>query len=373
MVYSRSIGGVMYAGSGGDRTGANMRVIIQVSSGPAAGKRFLLGAGQTVKVGRTEWADHSFPEDGRMSSTHFALETDATACYVHDLGSTNGTFVGGRRIAEKAALRHGDEILAGQTRFQVQLEGMQGEGMPGEGAFPQGVPLPGMEGPADAMGPAFPMAAPPVAPFPDFPQPVAASFTVEKCDSGLTLCRGTGDQILPADLAVLLCQTCPAYLIVDFRNLGSPPPEDLAARNYLFDWLPPPSAEIISPLLIGQDDLLTWPMLIAQGWGKDAVICLFSRQEKPALLEHLHRSLRAKPQREDMSGGMLGYCWPSVMSMLLGHSPPSMIRPLLAGIDAVLVELPDLPETWQLYGEAGVAQLLVQAGLTQKSAEHAHA
>jgi hypothetical protein len=348
-----------------------MRVIIQVSSGPAAGKTIVLGAGQTVQVGRTEWADYSFPEDGRLSSTHFALETDATACYVRDLGSTNGTFVGGRRIAEKVALCHGDEIVAGHTRFQVKLEGAQAEGAQLDGAFPAGVPLPGMEGPAELAAPPF--VAPPAAPFPVSPQQAGATFTVEKCNSGLTLCRGSNDQIPPADLAVLLCQSCPAYLIVDFHKLGSPPPEDLAARNYLFDWLPLPSAEIVSPLLVGQDDLLTWPVLIAQGWGKDAVICLFSRQEKPALLEHLHRALRAKPEREDMSGGMLGYCWPSVMSMLLGHGPPSMIRPLLAGIDAVLVELPDLPETWQLFGDAGVAHLLVQAGLTQRSAEHAHA
>ena len=343
-----------------------MRVIIEITSGPAAGKKILLGAGQTVQVGRTEWADYSFPQDGRMSSTHFALETDATGCYVRDLGSTNGTFVGGRKVADKVAVRHGDEILAGQTRFQVQMEGAQIEGQQvGDasmgGAFPVEAPLPGFDGPAELPAASFVM-PPPVS-----PQQGGATFTVEKCDSGLTLCRGTGDQIPPADLAVLLCQSCPAYLIVDFHKLGSPPPGDLAARNYLFDWLPPPSAEIVSPLLVGQDDLLTWPMLIAEGWGKDAVICLFSRQEKPALLAHLHRSLRAKPQREDMSGGMLGYCWPSVMSMLLGHSPPSMVRPLLAGIDAVLVELPDLPETWQLFGEAGVAELLTQAGLTRSS------
>ena len=144
-------------------------------------------------------------------------------------------------------------------------------------------------------------------------------------------------------------------------------------RHYLFDWLPEPSAELVSPLLVGQDDLLTWPVLIGEGWGKDAVICLFSRQDKAALAEHLHRSLRAKPQRDDMSGGMLGYCWPSVMSMLLGHSPASMARPLLAGIDAVLVELPDLPETWQLFGEAGVVNLLTQAGLRRQTEEVAHA
>jgi hypothetical protein len=165
----------------------------------------------------------------------------------------------------------------------------------------------------------------------------------------------------------------PVYLIVDFRNLGSPPPEQIVTPQYLFDWLDPVAAPLASPVVVGQDDLLDWPNLIRQAWGKDAVICLFSRQEKPALLEHLRRSLRAKPKREDMSGGMLGFCWPSVMAMLLAHGPPALVRQLLAGIDAVLVELPDLPETWQVYGEAGVADLLAQAGLSREPAEQSGA
>jgi hypothetical protein len=192
---------------------------------------------------------------------------------------------------------------------------------------------------------------------------------VEKCDSGLTLCRGNNDQIPPANLAVLLCQSCPAYLIVDFRNLGSPPPEELASRNYLFDWLPPPAAAVASPVVVGQDDLLTWPMLIAEGWGKDAVICFFSQQEKSAVLDHLRHVIRAKPERQDTVGAILGFCWPSVASMLLAHSAPAMVQQLLVGIDAVLVELPDLPETWQVYGQARVADLLAEVGFSRKPAD----
>ena len=150
--------------------GATMRIIIQVSSGPAAGKRILLGAGHSVTIGRTEWADHAFPQDGRMSGTHFALETDSAACYVRDMGSTNGTFVGGRRIGDRVALRHGDEILAGETRFQVQIEGAAGEGA-NPGAAQLGA-APVAAGPFPDILPEFaspPLAPPPVAAdsFPD--------------------------------------------------------------------------------------------------------------------------------------------------------------------------------------------------------------
>ena len=308
-----------------------------------------------VQVGRTEWADHSFPQDGRMSSVHFALEADGTGCYVRDLGSTNGTSLNGQRVTDRVPLRQGDEICAGQTRFVVHVEG----GAPRETAL------------GAAQGTTDLAAARPTGPMPVPPQQGSVTYTVEKCDSGLTLCRGSNEEIPPPDLAVLLCQTCPAYVLADFRNLGSPPPEELAARNYLFDWLEPPAADVASPLLIGQDDLLTWPMLIEQGWGKDAVICLFSQQEKPLLLEHLRRAIRAKPNREDLSGGMLGFCWPSVLSMLLAHGAAPLVRQLLSGIDAVLVELPDLPETWQVYGEARVADLLAEVGFSRKAADRA--
>ena len=39
---------------------------------------------------------------------------------------------------------------------------------------------------------------------------------------------------------------------------------------------------------------------------------------------------------------------------------------VLAGIDAVLVELPDLPETWQVYGARPAAEALERIGLVRR-------
>ena len=44
-----------------------MRIIVEVISGPAAGKKIVPGPGQTVQISRTERADYSFPQDGQLT------------------------------------------------------------------------------------------------------------------------------------------------------------------------------------------------------------------------------------------------------------------------------------------------------------------
>jgi len=326
-----------------------MRVVLEVKSGAAAGRRTLLGVGQTLKVGRTEWADFSVPQDGHMSGVHFALETDGQTCYLSDLGSSNGTFVNDQPISEKTVLHHGDTILAGQTLFIIRTEGDKPE-----------------EAAIGAEAHAAPAMTAVSTPAPSSPPQGKAAYTTETCDSGLTLCRGSIEEIQPADLAGLLGRECPLFLIVDFKHLGTDPPEDLERPDYLFDWLSPEAAALVSPIVLSHKETAAWPILVEKGWGEDAVVCLFSNQEKPVLLEHLRRSARAKHHRDDDSGGMLGYCWPSVMALLLSHNTASFVEQLLSGIDAVLVELPDLPETWQLYGDHRVPKLLDRVGLVRK-------
>ena len=102
-----------------------MRIVLETTSGPRSGHKVRLGAGQEVKVGRTEWADFSLAEDGHMSGVHFALETDSLACYLIDLESSNGTFLNGQQVPAntKITLGNGDEILAGKTSFLLHVEG----------------------------------------------------------------------------------------------------------------------------------------------------------------------------------------------------------------------------------------------------------
>jgi hypothetical protein len=320
--------------------------MLEVVSGPAAGRKIRLGTGQEVRVGRTEWADYSFPHDGLMSSVHFSLQLEPSGCFVQDLNSSNGTCVNGRPISERTMLSPGDEILAGETRFVLHAEG----------------DLPARTASAARKPVLAPAALPQQPAQRALPEGRRWTFTAEKCGSGLALCRGSVAEIPPQEVATLLCQISPVSLIVDFRNLGSGAPAELTARDYLFDWLAPEAAALASPLLISQTDLLAWPALVEAGWGLDAVVCLFSQQDKPAMLAHLRRALRVKPNREDLNAGVLGLCWPGILGMLLAHGKPGFVQQLMAGIDAVMVELPDLPETWQLYGDTKLPGVLEKMG-----------
>ncbi|MBC7851823.1 MAG: FHA domain-containing protein [Pirellulaceae bacterium] len=98
-----------------------MRVILEVQSGSAGGKKTWLRSGQKVVVGRTEGADYVIPQDGQISSRHFEVECSLQDCLIRDLGSSNGTFLNGQKV-EEAVLRSGDRIVAGQTTFVVQIE-----------------------------------------------------------------------------------------------------------------------------------------------------------------------------------------------------------------------------------------------------------
>lgn len=342
-----------------------MRVILQVTSGASAGRKTLLGANQVLQVGRTEWADLAVTHDGHMSGLHFALETDNASCFIKDLGSTNGTFVNGQPLAERKQLKGGDEIRAGETLFTVRVEGEASHESPETVAQ-----APAVERPTPPDSPA--RSAPELPSGTEMPagkRRKAVAYTAERCESGLTLCRGELAEVHPTDLGLLLGQNLPLYLIVDLRKLGAPLPEDVAQPDFLFDWLSPEAAALVSPIVVAQQETAAWPAMLEAGWGKDAVVCLFCKQEKPGLLEHLRLCLRAKRKRDDLGGGMVGLCWPSVLAMLLAYGAPGYVREVLTGIEAVLVELPDLPETWQLYGNAQVTELLDRLGFVRKAAD----
>jgi hypothetical protein len=341
-----------------------MRVILEVTLGPSSGRKTVLGAFQTLQIGRTEWADFAIAHDGKISSVHFSLETDDAACYIKDLGSRNGTTLNGRPLADRVALKDNDEIVAGETNFRVRIESeAQALSRVPEKPISEATAVPIAANPPPAVVP------PPVSEFHP-PKRSKVQYALEPCASGLNLCTGSTAEIRPTDLANLLSLKIPLHLIVDPRKLEVKP-TDLPAADYLFNWIPPEVAALASPVVVSAESYAEWPSLVEQGWGNDAVMCLFSRYDKPSLMEHLRSCLQAKPKQSDATAGIIGYCWPGVMSMLLAHGMQNFTRRFFTGIDAILLELPDLPEIWQLFGPGPIAKMIDDLGFVRKENEPA--
>ena len=79
---------------------------------------------ENITVGRL--ADNTLQiDDSSVSSRHAEIESEAGDYHLHDLGSTNGTFVNGEQVTD-AVLRHGDEIRFGvvETVFNGEEEAL---------------------------------------------------------------------------------------------------------------------------------------------------------------------------------------------------------------------------------------------------------
>jgi transcriptional regulator with AAA-type ATPase domain len=74
--------------------------------------------GGEVTVGRSSSAGWFIPDD-RLSRTHFAVRREGARFLVRDLGSTNGTHVGGARLAAAREVGPGAVIRAGGCVFVV--------------------------------------------------------------------------------------------------------------------------------------------------------------------------------------------------------------------------------------------------------------
>jgi eukaryotic-like serine/threonine-protein kinase len=91
-----------------------MQVNLRVLAGPYTGRVFNFTQPDTFLIGRTDDSHLCLPQDRFFSRHHCLLEITPPHCFLRDLGSTNGTFVNGRRVAE-ASLKSGDQIQGGET------------------------------------------------------------------------------------------------------------------------------------------------------------------------------------------------------------------------------------------------------------------
>ncbi|MCU0477370.1 MAG: FHA domain-containing protein [Chloroflexi bacterium] len=101
-----------------DPAAALGRLVVVASAGlPPPGAIFALDAVTTL--GR-DLGSSVVLDDPYASAQHAVLTFRGTAWYVEDLGSTNGTYVGGAPVAGIARVGYGDEIQIGEVRLRLE-------------------------------------------------------------------------------------------------------------------------------------------------------------------------------------------------------------------------------------------------------------
>src|SRR3954462_12559081 len=114
---------------------------LKVVAGNAAGSSIALE--QELVVGRSTPGLGSLGGDSEISRVHARIYHDASGqLIVEDLGSTNGTFVNGNRIAAATALRAGDQVRVGQTTMTVEGGATEGATTVGQVVPPPPAPAP---------------------------------------------------------------------------------------------------------------------------------------------------------------------------------------------------------------------------------------
>ena len=59
-------------------------------------------------------------DDGYASEFHFRIGVQEGNVVVNDLGSTNGTYINGRRVTVPTNVGKGDSVQIGKTIFEVR-------------------------------------------------------------------------------------------------------------------------------------------------------------------------------------------------------------------------------------------------------------
>ena len=101
------------------RGSAESELVVEDSEVLAPETRFAIRDGAT-SIGRSSASDIVLKSDDYASGSHARLTHHGGLLYVEDLGSTNGTFVNGRKTVGATPLRHGDSVRVGSTTFRYE-------------------------------------------------------------------------------------------------------------------------------------------------------------------------------------------------------------------------------------------------------------
>jgi pSer/pThr/pTyr-binding forkhead associated (FHA) protein len=104
-------------GNASGRVGERVQGHLEVWT--TAGRELLPLVADRCTIGRTPSSD-LVVDDRSVSAVHALIENLGGTWFVEDLGSRNGTFVGGQRISGRRSIRPGEEFRLGAARLVLR-------------------------------------------------------------------------------------------------------------------------------------------------------------------------------------------------------------------------------------------------------------
>ncbi len=196
----------------GDTRGIRLVIV----DGPETGRVFTFEAASSFLVGRSPKGHLVLDPhaDRYVSRVHCLIDIRPPRILLNDLGSTNGTFVNGRRVS-RSEVRDGDEIRVGRTRIRV-VAGSAGDPLGPDTVEPPPDAHESEWRPPDTTG--------------SWAPPVIGRPAVEESSA---LCAACGTDVGPAALsdglatelpdATYLCSACEESLPMPAHHGGHPP------------------------------------------------------------------------------------------------------------------------------------------------------
>lgn len=100
-----------------------MRTFLEIINGRYAGTTLSLDAGEVCTIGGAFGADLFLPNDDFLKPLHFIVKNEDEKCVLETLAGEE-VFVNNQPF-DKSELAHGDFILAGETLFQMTIDGAE--------------------------------------------------------------------------------------------------------------------------------------------------------------------------------------------------------------------------------------------------------
>jgi hypothetical protein len=290
--------------------------------------------------GQGDRADFPVSGDG-IAAVHFAIESDGQLVWVHRLADTTAPVLVNEKPVEKAELRNGDTVTAGNTKVRIQIQGRN----------------------RDKPVQKTPPPAPPRVATPQ------SQIVPRDLPTGLTMYHDPGLGTSLATVLELLQLRFAPLLIANFRLAGVNPPDWIAANDDLLAAAPAEVTDQHSLHLLAAEDI---PL-------PDGNLSpLDSRGPQRAALLELYHQLRphaaailafAKASKSDVTksiGFRRGfYCSADSLEMFLARGSRELARSLVDGMHAILIARNgDLH--WTLYANPTLAPTPAEVGLAAK-------